>query len=329
MRTSGMTHRGTGRRWRRAALGAVAAVGLSASMVAPAQAGLTDPPPRPGEGITWGTGGKVKVKSMRTGNGSACSFIASPNSIGGVCVHANAFNGPSIEQILGGDPLPTCWDERLTDEELYDINLQHGDGTGWYWHRCLRGIDPETLEIEEGGLHFEIGIWPFDDNSPDLVFLTPNQQAFVDRFVQRGNVPAPVLVASPNPVPWVNDDVAFFNYGDDELAVDMSAPGVQMRAKITEILVYPEGRTDGEPIACDGPGLQVEAGDTPESVPDACWYTFERSSLDRPGDYFDAEIHAKWQVDVRIDGVWQPFHEFSKGAPAMVMVNEVQALVRP
>ncbi|GAA5159315.1 hypothetical protein [Ornithinimicrobium tianjinense] len=307
--------------------GIAAALGLTVALAAPASAGLGDPPSRPGEGITWGDGGQVKIKSMHTGNGT-CSFIASPNSLGGICVTANGVDGPSITEVLAGDPLPSCWDEKLTDQELEDTNLQHGDGTSWYWHRCLRGIDPETLEIEPGGINFGIGIWPFADDDPDLVFLTPNQQAFVDRFVSRGNVPEPVLLASPNPVPLVNQDVAFYNYGDDQIQVDMSVPGVAMRGKITQMIVYPQGRP-GPAVTCPGAGVQAQEGDTPRSLREACWYAYKESSLGRDGDYYDAEIHVKWQVDVLLDGRWQPFHSFTKGAPAMIPVNEVQALVQP
>lgn len=302
---------------------------LALATAVPAQAGLNDPPTRPGEGPNpWGDGGTVRIKTHQTGGGSACTFIASPNSIGGVCVRANAMDGPTIEEVLAGDPLPECWDEKLTDEELADINLAHGDGTSWYWHRCLTGIDRETYEIGPEGLFFHIGIWPIADDSPDLVFLTPNQQAFVDRFVDRGNVPRPVLVASPSPVPWVNDDVAFFNYGEDEISLNLSQPGVAMRGRVTEIMVYPEG-PDGPHVTCPGSGIQVDEDDTPQSVPDACWHAYEESSIGKDSDAFEAAIYAKWQVDIRINGEWQPFHEFSKGSPAMVQVNEVQALVRP
>lgn len=311
-------------------IGAVlAAAGLVLATAVPAQAGLNDPPTRPGEDtVPWDDNGSVRIKTHQTGGGSACTFIASPNSIGGICVRASAFDGPTIEEVLGGDPLPECWDEKLTDEELADINLAHGEGTSWYWHRCLRGIDPETLEIDPEGLYFQIGIWPIADDSPDLVSLTPNQQAFVDRFVDRGNVPRPLLVASPSPVPWVNDDVAFFNFGDDEVSLNLAQPGVAMRGKITEIKVFPEG-PDGPVVTCPGSGIQVDADDTPQTVPDACWHAYEQSSLGREGDHFEANIYAKWQVDIRINGQWEPFHEFTKGAPSMVQVNEVQAVVRP
>lgn len=327
-RSTDMTTYPTTSRLRRGALAGLAAAALALSMTTPAEA-FGKPPVRPGKGVFFGSGNGTRVKTMATGNGSACSFISGPNAIGGVCVHAKGFDGPTIEEILAGDPLPDCWQEKLTPQELTDMNLAHGEGTSWYWNRCLAGIDRETMEIEPGGIYFGIGIKPFRDDDPELVFLTPNQQAFVDRFVERGNVPTPILVASPNPAPFVNEDVAFFNYGDDELVVDMrSAPGVQMRAKITQTKVYPEG-PDGPVVTCDGSGAQAEEGDTPESLPEACWHTYEQSSIGRDGDVFDAEIHVQWQVDVRINGVWRPFHEFTKASPAMVQVNEVQALVRP
>ncbi|WP_122261979.1 hypothetical protein [Ornithinimicrobium cerasi] len=310
-------------------LGAAAlALGVAFALAAPAQGAPIDPPKRPGEGITWGAGGQVKIKTIGTGNGSACSFIASPNSLGGVCVQANGLDGPSIQEVLQGDPLPDCWDERLTEEELRDTNLVNGDGRSWYWHRCLRGIDPETFAVEPGGLYFSIGIWPFDDADPDLVFLTPNQQAFVDRFVSRGNVPDPVLVASPNPVPLVNEDVSFHSYGEDEMHVDMSVPGVAMRGKITEMLVYPEGRP-GPVVRCSGTGVQAGPEDTPQTLREACWHLYKRSSLTRADDYYAAEVHVRWQVDVLIGGAWQPFHSFTKAGSAMIPVNEVQALVQP
>src|SRR5690606_17569422 len=132
---------------------------------------------------------------------------------------------------------------------------------------------------------------------------TPNQQVFVNRFVSRGNVPEPVLLASPRPMPLVNEDVAFYNYGDSEMHVDMSIPGVAMRGKITETMVYPAGRP-GEAVRCSGPGVQVDEGDTPRTLRDACWHLYKASSLTQADDYFAAEIHVKWQVDVFIGGRW-------------------------
>lgn len=312
----------------RRGLAGLATAGLSLALLAPQAAALGEPPVKPGDGGgSWNNGKKVRIKTYQTGDG-ACSLIASPSSIGGVCVRANAFSGVTIEEILGGDPLPECWDEPLNEEELEAANLINSEDAAWYWHRCLQGIDPETLEIEPEGIHLAVGIWPFEHGDPDLVFLTENQQRFMDRFVNRGNVPLPVLMASPNPLPFVNDDIAFYNFGDDEMRVSLAAPGVEMRAKITEMLVYPEGR-EGESITCPGPGTQADADDTPQNLPDACWYAYEQSSLNRPGDFFEAEIHVKWQVDARINGHWEQFHEFTKSGTAQIPVNEVQALVRP
>lgn len=308
-------------------LAALAAAGLSLTLLAPQAAALGEPPVKPGDAERRKGAGNAKIRTYQTGDG-ACSLIASPHSIGGVCVRANAFTGITVEEILDGDPLPECWDEPLTQDELEAINLVNSEDAGWYWHRCLEGIDPETFEIDPEGLHLSVYIWPYQNDDPELLFLTENQQRFVDRFVNRGNVPQPVLLASPNPLPFVNDDISFYNYGTDEMQVDLPAPGVQMRAKITELLVYPEGR-DGESITCPGPGRQADVNDTPQNLRDACWYAYEQSSMTQPGDYFEAEIHVKWQVDARVDGSWEPFHEFHKSGSAQIPVNEVQALVRP
>jgi hypothetical protein len=93
-------------------------------------------------------------------------------------------------------------------------------------------------------------------------------------------------------------------------------------------MVYPEGRP-GEAVRCSGPGVQVDEGDTPRTLRDACWHLYKASSLTQADDYFAAEIHVKWQVDVFIGGRWEPFHSFTKAAEAMIPVNEVQALVKP
>lgn len=292
-----------------------------------AQAGVNTEP-REGQPVVWPSENRTRIKTYQTGGG-ACSLIASPNSVGGVCVSARASDGPTIREVLKGDDLPDCWHERLTPDELRDTELPPApEGTEYFWHRCLRGIDRKTFDIEPGGLFFAVGIWIYEPDDPELTELTPNQQAFIDRFVRRGNVPDPIMLSSPASVPWVNDDVAFYNSGEDELLVDLSIPGVQMRGRITELLVYPEGR-GGPVVRCPGAGLQVEADDTPETVPNACWHAYEQASQTQPDDAYQGEIHAQWQIDARIMGEWQPFHSFVKSGEGLMQVNEVQALVRP
>lgn len=320
----------TTRSWRVLATAAAAAVTMLVAPgmpVAEAEAAVTVNP-RPGEPITWGSGRQTEIKTYQTGNGSACSLIASPNSVGGICLSANGMDGPTIKEVLDGDPLPECWHEKLTREELDDLSIEHGDGEGWYWRRCLVGVDPKTFDIEPGGIYFAVGIWYYSDDDPQLVELTPNQVEFIARFVRRGNVPQPMMLTSPSPVPWVNDPVSFYNATEDELHVDLAIPGVAMRGRITEMIVYPEGQP-GKAKRCDGSGIQVEEGDTPETVAGACWYTYEQSSQTAKDDTFRGEIHVRWQIDARIDGEWQPFHTFVKSTEGLIQVNEVQALVRP
>ncbi|GAA4879393.1 hypothetical protein GCM10025788_18380 [Serinicoccus chungangensis] len=311
----------------RGAAAALAGALVLTALSPAAQAGVNTEP-REGQPVVWPSENRTRIKTYQTGGG-ACSLIASPNSVGGVCVSANASDGPGIREVLKGDDLPDCWHERLTPDELRDTELQAPpEGTHYYWHRCLRGIDRKTLEIEPGGLFFAVGIWIYEPDDPELTELTPNQQAFIDRFVRRGNVPDPVMLSSPSAVPWVNDDVAFYNAGEDELHVDLSIPGVEMRGRITELLVYPEGR-GGPVVRCPGGGREVDADDTPQTVPDACWHAYEQASQTQPDDTYQGEIHAQWQIDARIQGEWQPFHSFVKSGEGLMQVNEVQALVRP
>lgn len=313
--------------WRAAVTSVAAAAALLVTSAVSSQAAVNYDP-RPGEPIQWGPNLKTRIKTYQTGNGSACSLIASPNSVGGVCLSASAFDGPTIEEVLDGDDLPECWQDKLTDDELEDIGLEHGDGAGWYWRRCLTGIDPKTYEIEEGGIQFAVGIWYYEDDDDELISLTENQQAFIDRFVRRGNVPQPIMLASPSPVPWVNDDVAFYNATDEQIHVDLTIPGVEMRGRITEMLIYPEGR-DGPSVKCDGAGVQVGPDDTPATVRDACWHSFEQSSETQPDDQYRGEMHVMWQIDARVNGEWEEFHTFVKSSEGVIQVNEVQALVRP
>lgn len=322
-----MVTRATTRPWRAALTAAAGAAALLLTTGMPAQAAVSYDP-RPGQPIQWGPNLKTRIKTYQTGNGSACSLIASPNSVGGVCLSASAFDGPTIKEVLDGDDLPECWQEKLTGEELKDIGLEHGDGAGWYWNRCLTGIDPKTFEIEEGGIQFAVGIWYFEDDDPELVELTPNQVEFIDRFVRRGNVPQPVMLSAPSPVPWVNDDVAFYNATEDDLHVDLAVPGAEMRGRITEMLVYPEGRP-GPSVKCSGGGVEVGPDDTPSTVRDACWHAFEQASQTQPDDQYRGEIHVMWQIDARVNGQWEEFHTFVKSSEGVIQVNEVQALVRP
>ena len=74
-KTTTRRHSSTRRRGRaaRTVLTAAAAGSLALAVALPAQAGLTDPPVRPGEGVSWNNGKSVRIKSMKVGNGAACS----------------------------------------------------------------------------------------------------------------------------------------------------------------------------------------------------------------------------------------------------------------
>lgn len=328
------TVRGT----RRAALAAFLGVLLLLAPALPAHSWGTAPPPSPGPvspgngPAPWGEGRPLKVKSYNVAPGTGCSLVSTSSYLGGVCVSNQGRDPISIKGLLKGDPLPDCWDVRLTREELDAMNLENSAGYGWWWHRCLHGIDPDTLEITAPeGVTFSMGIWVFAaDPQPGEEYvpyeLTVNQANLVEHFESRGNVPPPVLLASPNPVPRVNDPVSFYNSGEDQMQVTVFGD-VQMRASVEEIVVYPEG-PDGPTVRCDGSGHQADPDDR-EGSGAGCWYRYPQASSTQPDGYYTAEIHARWVVETNASGQWERFHQFTKSGTALIQVNEVQALVVP
>lgn len=325
------------RRWGAVAAAVALLAGMPTASLAVGPPKESPDPVTPGQpGQHWAPGlHQSKRGSVHTGNGASCYVVSNPNYLGGVCTRANGGGSdqPTIEEILDGDPLPDCWDAPLEASELDGLNLANSRELTWYWHKCLKGIDPETLRVvHERGPYFLTQLTTFvvdpgpEDEVP--VELTDNQQALVDRFFRDGSIPAPFLAASPEPIPLVNQDVSFFNHGEDVVEVTVPEVGVTMRARITGMTILPEGRP-GPVLHCDGTGYEARPGETRRDHPDGCWHRYERSSLGLEDDVFQAEIHTHWTVEVGSGGTWTHFHDFTKSAFTGIAVNEVQALVRP
>jgi hypothetical protein len=208
----------------------------------------------------------------------------------------------SVKQILGGDPVPTCWDVPLTDAELAQLetseqylDLEHFD---YYWHRCLNGISadykitwPVTVTSQ---LH------PLPKGTPPKT-LTDRQGRLIRYYASGSNdYPIATAVASPSVRVRTNENVAFHAVPDssDQVAVG----GVVMQARITHLTVAPLG-PDGPSVGCDGAGLTVSPSDTPDSTEPgaACWYAFTHSSAGQPDDKYPMRVTATWAVRYTTD----------------------------
>jgi hypothetical protein len=306
-------------------------IGLGLAAAGPADAvDLGDDPggpgssPRPADTVSGPTTGQV-------GN---CAIVSTPAFLGLSCGSATGAV-VTAEEILDGDKVPGCWHEPLTDAELAAVGYQNTpgpDGSRWYWERCLKGIDPKTFEIAPGGVRFTIGLVNIANGDPTRS-LTRNQQRLVEFHGDDAQVPAPVAITSPSVRPRVGSWVSFFDGTEHE--VSASAGAVSLRARVTGIEVEPLGASgpDGETVRCEGHGVRAELGDTPETLPEGCWYRYEQSSSGQPLvnteglPAYPVVITATWAVETVVNGSATPFNTFTKSQVTTLPVTEIQAIV--
>lgn len=294
----------------------------------PALATVTDPPPHHGGGgIPPVTTGPSSPEGGSTyGHAGNCSVVSSSSYLGLSCGDGS-ITTESVKQILGKDPVPGCWDDKLTDAELHAMSLQASDdGTVWYWERCLKGIDKETKKVGPNGVSFTVGLVgkkPRDE----ILTLTHNQQQLVHMYAKDGTIPAPIAGVSPSARPRVGSWVSFFDGTGDEVTVQ--AGTVTLRAHITSIKVEPLGKGKDPLLPCRRTGYKAAHGETQADHPQGCWYRYKASSADQPGNAYPVNITAHWAVDVSTGGGFTRFNDFDKSQVTNIPVTEIEALVVP
>lgn len=256
--------------------------------------GTSTPPPTAGGTTVTGSDTSAQV--------GGCHLYAGTGGFGEACLGSGSSSHLSVKQILGTDPVPTCWDVPLTDAELAQLetseqylDLAHFD---YYWLRCLEGISAD----------YKI-TWPVTVTSQPLqvrkgtppTTLTRNQQRLINYYASGSNdYPISTAVASPSVRVRTNEDVAFHAVPDssDRVAVG----GVVMQARVVHLSVEPLG-PDGPSVGCAGAGLTVSPSDTPDSTAPgaACWYVFARSSAGQPGQKYPMRVTATWAVRYTTD----------------------------
>jgi len=284
-----------------------------------------------GAGDGGGSGGSGSTIPITESSGG-CSMYANRSSFGFDCV-AGSSQALSIREVLGGDPLPTCWHERLpaTLAESYaDAAAAKGEDGAFWLRICLEGIDSETLT---GTARFTRSVvWLASAEPP--VRLTERQRLLV---VYQGGDGSLASVVVTRPVqPRVGQDVAFtVRPVDARLAAPtvvgpIGEPGgaLRMRAGVIRLQVEPE---PGRYVACEGAGLEVAPGDTRLTRPDACWWTFARSSAAQPGRRYPVRALATWRVEYEGGAAWLPLaaHIIGRDTTTQVPVSEIQTLVVP
>jgi hypothetical protein len=264
-----------------------------------------------------------------------CRLYASDLGFGMLCNRITG-GGLSIRQILGGEPLPGCWQEELPADlqseyaALQAERIRSGSQGAFWLQTCLHGIDPKTLRVTGEVTFTEEVVW-INDGDP-VVRLTPGQARLVTIERHEATIPLPTVVTSPTVRPRVDQDVAFRVVNDNQVGpLLFNQPGVgpvQMRARLIHLQVTPQ--PGAAAVNCPGTGVQVTATDTPASRPQACWTKYTRSSAAQPGQTYAVQAVTSWTVEYSTGGgPWQALATVEKRQTSLQPVTEVQTVVVP
>jgi hypothetical protein len=297
----------------------------------------------PGPGSPPPTDGSPQSTTVKS-----CRLFAAPDSFGLSCGGGHD-TFLTVRQILGGDPLPTCWDDALPPDlkAKYDPiaaqRIAAGTKGAFYLEICLHGVDPQTLQVLPGGIHYSQTVqWIPDGREPKT--LTDRQRRLVATSDQQATIPLPVVASSPSVIPRVGQDVSFW-VSNQHVAGPLRFAGagvgqVLMRARLVYLQVTPDP-TDGTTVGCPGAGVVATRTDTPTSRPDGCWWRYRRSSASQPGQSnpdpgngtslpaYDVQAVATWVVEYDANGGWRRLATFERRQALEQPVTEIQTLVLP
>jgi hypothetical protein len=328
---------------------AIAALICAGSANAEAKMGRQTNPSNSKQSVTLASDGQTTDggggKTIRAGG---CSLYGNPDGFGVVCAGGKG-GFSTVKQILGRDRLPSCWDEELSVADLDRVVATDREDFGYYWQRCLTGIDPKTLTVEADGVSFTQELVTFPKpvlKCPPgklakpagscVVSLSARQRRLVAIQGADELIPFPVAVPSPIPKVRVNADVSFSDGSETSIGpVIQSGAGVgtvRMQARVIGFSVSPTG-DDGAKIRCAGGGVLVSAGDTPSTVPGACWYRYLESSARQPDFRYPVSTTAIWQIRYTSDAAkipwrnWTLLNTVTKTQVTQTPVVEIQTLV--
>jgi hypothetical protein len=286
-------------------------------------------------------GGGSDGAGATSGQAQNCSLYATPAQFGLTCP-SGGDAGRSALAVLAGDPVPNCWDDPLSPETLARFGLP-ADGT-LYLQTCLSGLDPSRpMALQDSAQlnrsFVDLGPRPPSCPSPQpavrsghcRLTLTARQRALVEELdAQDAQIPGQVTGTWPSATVRVNEPVAVRNLDSSGAPAPAStdtieAGGVTMWAQRTGFAIYPQG-AGGPRQACDGTAA-LAPGDSPATVPTACWLTYLHSSAARSGGSFPLRTESDWTVYVRDRSGTRAFADFAEFNDIGVAVAEIQTIV--
>lgn len=324
------------------ALGVVAA--LCTWLAAPAVAVNTNPPPThtdpPSSSVSGGSQGDPVHTQVQN-----CSLYANSSSFGLSCLGGGhgATATQTVKEYLKGDPIPGCWDDKISSADLVGkYELLPVPGQDYYLHTCVSGIAPDDLvarlhpDVSELILEIPVDAGPCPKPYTEaqtgtcLMSLTDHQQGLIDRTpLAGGQIPGITLLTLPSSRVRTNQATAFVDKavapgGSATATPHYQVGGVTMWAQMTGYRILPLG-AGGPAVPCDGTA-DVAADDTPQSKPKACWWTYTASSADQPGQAYPFRAEAAWAVYYD-DGTVHTLATFTKFAQVDLPVFDIQTIV--
>lgn len=305
-------------------------IGVATALLAPqsATAAPGDGDWQPADQSTQAGVNAPVTRQVRT-----CSLYAGGGSYGMTCRGAGS-GSASYAEILAGEEPPDCWHEpvpedfrvpRYAPEDLDETG--HPKPGRWWLRTCLvGGLGPGPLEFSQEP---EYLVRP-----EEPIRLTERQRlVLVGQFESR-NIPEPFVELSPSATPRVLQSVAFsippVNRTGETIQV--SGPGigtVSMRARMTDLTIYPKGERPEPRVSCPDGGVRVELGETRATTPEACWYEWDRSSAHRSRGRYPVQSEATWVVEYEAGAGWTTLGTFMRDLTNLQPVTEVQTIVVP
>lgn len=307
---------------------------------------------------TGGGGGDTSHQSGFTGSrGQSCFMYANSSGFGTYCPTSGEKLGESetIATFLGVDEvklselqpeLPECWNDDLPQ------TAQSGDipqDKKRYVKICIENYDDLDLKEDTvGDIEFSTSyvlLLPWE-----VIYLPPEYEELIEAAEESSTFPETFLEVRPEDAARVNSDTRFFmkiagasniRPGEIQYMDPIESEGVQMRAYLHTLEVFPEGEGPEKPrVECHGASIMAADAATKESSPNSCWHVYERSSASQEDGVYKARAYAYWQVQYSRDGgsTWTNFPEGTpvqdetlvrRGGTTRVPVRDVQTLVVP
>jgi hypothetical protein len=252
-----------------------------------------------------------------------------------------------VKDILGDlkkNPPDFCWDELIPAGDLQPLyGYSENPDSPYYMHSCVTGLELNSSPYNQPNMILSQQVIEIANDAADckgvrpypatmmthcIMTLTANQQQIVNQIdTNAGQIPGIIITKHPSTKVRTNETVAYTDDADRGITTTAKyqVGAVTMWAQMTKFSIHPYG-PGGISKTCNGTA-DVSNTDTPQTKPDACWWTYDASSASQPDQNYPFRAEADWTVYVEAGGVTRAFATFQKYSDLQLPVYDIQTLV--